>query len=140
ATLAAFKELRDDLHLIIDTSAGYESGRNSLAELLVPLRFRMTRLLEGHDIACTWNLHGLEQVFLVTSASLDVLRVLQEALVNVLKHARARTVVVELASTAAMLSLDVTDDGVGFVRSPEQPTSGTGLRSMRARALRLKAE
>jgi len=140
ATLAAFKELRDDLHLIIDTSAGYESGRNSLAELLVPLRFRMTRLLEGHDIACAWNLHGLEQVFLVTSASLDVLRVLQEALVNVLKHARARTVVVELGATDGMLSLDVTDDGVGFVPSPEQPTSGTGLRSLRARALRLKAD
>jgi signal transduction histidine kinase len=140
ATLAAFKELRDDLHLIIDTSAGYESGRNSLAELLVPLRFRMTRLLEGHDIACTWNLNGLEQVFLVTSESLDVLRVLQEALVNVLKHARARAVVVELAAKDAMLSLDVTDDGVGFVPSPEQPMSGTGLRSMRARSLRLKAQ
>ncbi|MEP6882259.1 MAG: 7TM diverse intracellular signaling domain-containing protein [Dokdonella sp.] len=139
ATLAAFKEIRDDLHLIIDTSAGYESGRNSLAELLVPLRFRMTRLLEGHDIACQWRLHGLDQVFLTTSASLDVLRVVQEALVNVLKHARARTVTIHLAATEAMLALEITDDGVGFADPPGKPATGTGLRSMHARAQRLQA-
>ncbi|MEO7431215.1 MAG: 7TM diverse intracellular signaling domain-containing protein [Dokdonella sp.] len=139
ATLAAFKELRDDLHLIIDTSTGYESGRNSLAELLVPLRFRMTRLLEGHDITCRWILGGLDTVFLVTSASLDLLRMVQEALVNVLKHSGARSVSIELAAVDAQLSLTITDDGVGFVQSPEQPTAGTGLRSLRARALRLQA-
>ena len=61
-------------------------------------------------------------------------RVAQEALNNVQKHARARTVKVELASAAAgQVSLRVRDDGAGM--SPAQPRQqqSTGLIGMQER-------
>ncbi len=66
-------------------------------------------------------------------AALDVvlLRVAQEALANVRKHAAARTVRVGLCYADGVVSLQVSDDGQGF--SPGGAASGYGLRGMRER-------
>jgi signal transduction histidine kinase len=66
-------------------------------------------------------------------ATLDVvlLRVAQEALANVRKHAEARTVRVSLRYTGGGVSLQVSDDGRGF--AVDGATSGYGLRGMRER-------
>jgi signal transduction histidine kinase len=68
-----------------------------------------------------------------------LLRVAQEALANVSKHAAASRVDVELAFEAARVSLIVRDDGRGFgeeaLRRPAQPGpwGGFGLAGMRER-------
>jgi signal transduction histidine kinase len=66
-------------------------------------------------------------------ATLDVvlLRVAQEALANVRKHAEARTARVSLRYTSGAVSLQVSDDGRGYV--VDGATSGYGLRGMRER-------
>ena len=66
-------------------------------------------------------------------ATLDVvlLRVAQETLANVRKHAEARTVRVSLRYTGSAVSLQVSDDGRGF--AVDGATSGYGLRGMRER-------
>jgi signal transduction histidine kinase len=61
-----------------------------------------------------------------------LLRVGQEALANVRQHAQARQVQVRLEYGAGQVSLEITDDGVGF--DPGQPGGGYGLPGMRARA------
>ncbi len=67
------------------------------------------------------------------SAALEVvlLRIAQEALANVRKHAAARTVRVDLCYADGMVSLQVSDDGCGFVAAGA--TGGYGLRGMRER-------
>jgi len=67
------------------------------------------------------------------SAAFDValLRVGQEALANVRKHAAARSAAVLLSYQPAAVSLEVTDDGQGF--DPAQVNGGYGLRGMRDR-------
>lgn len=63
-------------------------------------------------------------------------RIAQEALTNVVHHARARHCKVQLAMTAAGLLLKVEDDGVGL--ADNQPDDGgVGLLSMRERAAEL---
>jgi signal transduction histidine kinase len=63
----------------------------------------------------------------------ELLRIVQEALANVRKHADATIVRVELAAAAGGLHLTVTDNGRGF--TPDAPgRSGYGLSSMRQRA------
>jgi signal transduction histidine kinase len=64
-------------------------------------------------------------------AEVMLLRVGQEALANVRKHARARQVLVRLRYAGGQVGLEVTDDGVGF--DPGQPAGGYGLPGMRAR-------
>jgi signal transduction histidine kinase len=68
-------------------------------------------------------------------------RIVQEALMNVSRHARARTCVVRLALAetdggARQLLVEVTDDGVGLP-AVEGRRAGVGLRSMRERATEL---
>lgn len=67
-------------------------------------------------------------------------RIVQEALINVAKHARATAVTVSLARTAAGIALTVTDDGLGIApERPAQPAAGSGwglaIMAERARAI-----
>jgi signal transduction histidine kinase len=68
----------------------------------------------------------------------ECFRIAQEALTNVVRHARARTVTVELHTQDGRLHLGVRDDGVGFDAAPirEQAVRGAslGLLSMEERA------
>ncbi len=61
-------------------------------------------------------------------------RIVQEALLNVVKHAKAGHVIVRLAcDTDGTLIIQVVDDGVGF--DPELHAEGIGLIGMRERAV-----
>jgi signal transduction histidine kinase len=71
-----------------------------------------------------------------TSAEVMLLRVCQEALANVRKHARARRAWVRLSYDPAMVRMEVGDDGAGFdpaVEGGGEVGGGYGLRGMRAR-------
>jgi signal transduction histidine kinase len=68
---------------------------------------------------------------LPTGTEVVLLRVCQEALANVRKHAAARRVDVRLCYADDVVRLTVADDGKGF--DPELITSGYGLRGMRDR-------
>lgn len=142
AVLGMFEDLRDDLRLIIDGASAQHYGQDTLADLLAPVRSRLGRLFEAHDIAVRWQLDGLDGLRLPSAHSLDLLRVLQEALVNVFRHSGAGRVEVRLAAEGEGLRLEVRDDGRGFdidAQAATAGTSGAGLRSMRARAARLGA-
>ncbi|HEU5098834.1 MAG TPA: sensor histidine kinase [Roseiflexaceae bacterium] len=60
-------------------------------------------------------------------------RIVQEALTNVVHHARARTCVIRL-DVSEGLHLEIADDGIGL---PTEVGAGVGLRSMRERAAEL---
>ena len=60
----------------------------------------------------------------------DALAVLGEALTNVARHARARSVTVELAVTGDGVILQVRDDGIGLAAAPRDG----GLADLRRRA------
>jgi len=66
-------------------------------------------------------------------------RVVQEALTNILQHARSRRVDLELRQTPASLRLTITDDGVGFnlreVREQAVRGAHLGLLGMQERIL-----
>jgi signal transduction histidine kinase len=66
-----------------------------------------------------------------------LLRIAQEALSNVAKHAGATRVGVTLSYLEDEVLLDVRDDGVGFDPATPTPSTSFGLRGMRQRAERL---
>jgi len=72
-----------------------------------------------------------------TTTEQDIYRIVQEALNNAVKHARAHEILVLLdGSEAQQLCLSIADDGVGFVPGPgaESQAGGFGMNSMRERA------
>jgi signal transduction histidine kinase len=66
-----------------------------------------------------------------------VFRMLQEALTNVAKHARASRVCVRLHIEGSVLSLDVTDDGRGITPDEMRGSHSLGLLGLRERAIAL---
>ncbi|MFO0651283.1 MAG: sensor histidine kinase [Polyangiales bacterium] len=90
---------------------------------------------QSTGVDCAWTI-DVDTARVAAPHATVLFRVLQEALTNCARHARAESVTVLLEGTDAALSLDVRDDGVGF--TPGAPGVGAfGLRGMheRARAL-----
>ena len=79
-------------------------------------------------------LESHEYVRLPMPVEEELYRIAQEALHNVVKHARARQVEVKLCSGSGKTSLEVSDDGVGFQTDRARPGGGMGLSNMRERA------
>ncbi len=71
---------------------------------------------------------------LAPEVTLQLLRIAQEALANVRRHAQARHVQVQLIRVDDHLELTVADDGHGFDPRLPQGRRGIGLSSMRERA------
>jgi PAS domain S-box-containing protein len=66
--------------------------------------------------------------------ALALYRIAQEAMTNVLRHARARNMRVSLRQRNLHVFLEIADDGVGIPRQDEEQISSMGLISMRERA------
>lgn len=75
-----------------------------------------------------------EEVNLAPDRCAALYRAAQEALANVSKHAHARQVSVQLFASATDVSLEVSDDGVGFDPQMLQTAPGFGLRALMERA------
>lgn len=126
-----------DLRLIID-SLGL-TGQD-LLPLLGNLRYRLQAPLQAAGIQLGWTVHRTEALRgLSPPAALGVLRIVQEALHNALRHSGCHNVQVELDIGTDGARIDVVDDGRGF--DPQATsTGGRGLDGMRLRAQRLGAD
>jgi signal transduction histidine kinase len=68
------------------------------------------------------------------AAEVTLLRIAQEALLNIERHARAARADVRLGRRDGVLRLEIRDDGVGFEANARYEQEGTGIGSMRERA------
>ena len=131
------RDAMDDMRLSIDTLS---PGREGLLEALGNLRYRLEPRFRAAGIELKFSYRDLpERLDVHAEDALQILRVLQESLTNVLKHARAGGVVVEISlqRDPARFVLAVADDGGGF--DPAIPASGRGLSGMRRRAQQMGA-
>ncbi len=67
-------------------------------------------------------------------------RIAQEALNNIAKHARATQVVMKLTRTNNIVTLQVSDNGKGFIFDPVYVAQRNGLQNMRERTQLLQGE
>jgi PAS domain S-box-containing protein len=65
--------------------------------------------------------------------SIALFRVLQEALTNVVRHARARRVVISLVKKADMIGMEIEDDGRGVTKKKLSDPGSLGIMGMRER-------
>ncbi|MCE4553855.1 sensor histidine kinase [Roseateles cellulosilyticus] len=125
----------EDLRLTIDS---LEPLEHDLATLLATLRTRVGHRLEMAGLRLEWAMADMPPLpWLEPAQALQVLRLIQEAMTNVIKHAGARTLSLSARQAGAVLEVCVADDGCGFDVS--QPARGQGLASMRQRARALGA-
>jgi signal transduction histidine kinase len=133
------RESIDDMRLAIDALAAEDSD---LLSALGNMRFRMEPRLKAAGMELQWDARGLpEELDIDPDAVLPVLRIVQEALTNAIKHSRARAVRVTLGvdhdGDAQWLSIRITDNGRGLAAGTSG--SGRGMLNMRNRAGKIGA-
>ncbi len=84
------------------------------------------------------DFHAMDgEVPLSPRVETELLRILQEALTNVRKHAKAKRVQIDLQVKGSFAELKIKDDGCGFNYQADQDAGHFGLRIMRERAEKL---
>ncbi len=128
-----------------------ETAQLALSEMrLLIFQLRSPTLRDGLAAALQERLEAVEQRsglkttftsngsgYLDARVDEDLYRIAQEALNNVLKHARAQTVTVHLHQEKGYTCLQICDDGIGFERQSAKPSGGLGLRGMAERVAQL---
>lgn len=133
----ALRASLDEMRLVIDSLDPDVSG---LEELLGQLRGRLEAFARRHGLGFTWRAGALPAMpHLGPEEHLHVLRIVQEALTNVVKHAQATRVAIRTAVEDDAVVVEVRDDGVGLPPDPgsEGATAGRGLANLRHRAAAL---
>jgi signal transduction histidine kinase len=122
-------ELGRELRLLIDARRPPALHELGLVEALHRYAAR-TAAGTGLRITVTED-GGTADTPLAPEAELAAYRIVTEAVMNVVRHARATRCDVALARRGAYLHLSVCDDGIGL---PAAPREGVGQRAMRERA------
>ena len=90
-------------------------------------------------IHCNYEWGVPKGVHFDKTQKLNIFRIIQEALHNVLKHSKAKNVQVSVKKEGKKTIIQVIDDGVGFVNNTEDKEKGLGLNSMQYRANQIGA-
>ena len=101
-----------------------------VSELGLPKALRQLAGGFGRRTGLNIAMHADESLKLSPAAEIAVYRLVQEALSNVHRHARASDAAVGLYQRRSMLHVAIADNGVGM---PERLRRGVGLSSMRER-------
>lgn len=128
-----------DLRLAIDS---LDAGEADLLVLLAQARARLEPRLEPHGVRFAWEVEDVPTPsHFGPEQTLHVLRILQEAVTNVLKHAHAQVITVRTGEALTAdgrpgVWIEITDDGAGMRddASTARDGGGRGLRNLRNRA------
>ena len=91
-------------------------------------------LLPAAELALDWHIDVPETVALPEAQSIAVFRIFQEMLSNVLRHAQARQVRIQVRVQAGELLIRVQDDGRGADSAAFEAHDAYGVMGMRERA------
>lgn len=132
------KDCIDDLKLTIDSMEPVEAD---LLLLLATLRFRLAPRLAASGITLRWEITDVPPLnWLTPRHSLHILRILQEAFTNVIKHAHASEIRVTTTADEQHVTVSITDDGKGFsLEAAAQKGGSKGLKNQRQRAETIQA-
>ena len=104
-------------------------GEKKLSEVVADMIENINRV---HQLKFQTIWEGLDENFLSEKLQLSVYRIIQEQFNNILKYARAQSVMLHIKQEPGILNVRIKDDGVGFEK--EIKRNGLGLRNISNRA------
>ena len=123
--VSAMNGIRDLSRSLLPPSLGVISLTEALKDLLETIN-RAKRL------TCTIAWEELDENLIPDNLKLTIFRIVQEQMNNILTHADAKNVVVQLTTKGPKLRLYIKDDGIGF--DPSVKRKGVGLKNIKSRA------
>jgi signal transduction histidine kinase len=132
----------DDLKLTIDSMEPVEAD---LLLLLATLRFRLGPRLAAAGITLRWEVTDVPALdWLDPRNALHILRILQEAFANILKHTQASEIrvstTIEARGGIDGVTVTICDNGQGFVLDEALRSGGKGLHNQLRRASSIAAD
>lgn len=109
------------------------------SDFLSALEGMVKDLALGSGVEMKFTVRG-EPVPLAVKIETELLRIVQEAVTNALRHAQAGTIRVSLSFQPSVLKASVEDDGCGFSLAEALRGRGFGLTSMRERVENLSGK
>ena len=138
AVVNVLKSCIDDMKLAVDSM---EPVQTDLLLLLATLRFRLDPRLENTGIDLHWDVIDVPALdWLDPKSALHILRILQEALTNVIKHAQATEIRVATGVDAPWVVVTISDNGAGFLIAQALQSGGKGLSNQKYRAQSIGAD
>ena len=138
AVANVLKSCIDDMKLAIDS---IEPVQTDLLLLLATLRFRLDPRLENTGIDMHWDVIDVPAlVWLDPKSALHILRILQEAFTNVIKHAQATEISVGTGVEGSWVVVTIHDNGTGFLIERALQSGGKGLTNLKHRAQAIGAD
>lgn len=128
----------DDLKLAIDSM---EPVQANLLLLLATLRFRLEPRLTSANIKLLWEVENVPLLqWLDPRNALHILRILQEAFANIIKHTQSTEIRMATCTEGDCVLVMVTDNGQGFSPDATLQSKGKGLANQRRRAASIGAQ
>jgi len=123
----------DEVRALAHDMASATLMKFGLAKALEEIR---DEIVSSEQIEMELHIIGLEKRFTL-EVELTLYRLIQEFIGNILKHAEASHISIQLFQKEAILNILIEDDGIGF--DPEKPdsTSGIGLKNAAIRVDKL---
>jgi PAS domain S-box-containing protein len=87
---------------------------------------------EVNQVKISCSMEGFNEKIVTDKFKLNIFRIVQEHLNNILKHAQATHVAISLSQNINTVELDITDNGIGFDTAIKQ--TGIGLDNIKSRA------
>jgi PAS domain S-box-containing protein len=131
---------------LIDKSSDYileaiEEIRKLSKSLVSPLQRLLTLetaisclaedIMIVHDFSIKIDIGGFEAANLNDKFRLNIFRIVQEQLNNIIKHANCKNITIRLSSTHRTIRIEISDDGQGFDTSLKR--KGIGLSNIQSR-------
>lgn len=114
---------------------------DSLDKLESRMRGYASMVLQPKGIQCNVTSEGATQDLVMDmDQRRNLFLIFKEAVYNAAKYAQCQSVDISLSYFGGKLSMSITDDGIGFDPDRNGAYNGNGLKSMRERALAIKAE
>jgi len=112
-----------------------EQKNDTLGSLLAKLRSSIRNTLNAYPVSVKFDIPAaIPEVVIVGETRKEILLIMKEAIHNVIKHARATSITVQVRLVSNVLMIGVLDDGIGITSESEFATKGRGLGSMKKRA------
>lgn len=129
------EEVRNELQQVMNDikSYSYQLRPHSIDQLgLIPTLTTLAESIQRSHPPVQIHFHTDLAGRCAPAVEINLYRVVQEALHNIIKYSEATSVDIELAASAGSLLLGITDDGIGFTKETMR-NEGLGLKHMEER-------
>lgn len=135
---ALIHRVRDICDFLVPPDFRFQGLTDAIRRLCLDFGKRTRSEASSAGIDCRAEImEGVKTDFLNREMQLQIFRIIQEALTNIEKHARATEAIVMMRGSDKGLYIGISDDGIGFTSSTpglDTPHKQLGIRSMEKRA------